>query len=921
MKHKFLSIVILFATTLVGILVFTIGTLVEQKKDAAIIDLTGRQRMLNHRHLSEILAVSQGSSAHYGYTREVFNQTIEALTTGGQLIENLETGETLPVAPFLNEQMGKQLQAQKLLMKEFSSKADQFLQLSKSHSSDPAKIQELIILNNALHDAIDDLVKLVRHRSENRMAMMIRWEVGIGLIVLLFGFFLTRQVIEANRKRDSEIEERKRAEQRLALQYAVARTLSEHQQDVEIALSKVLESIGRNLQWAVSSYWEVNAASDVLHCKKYWSRPGNNLDDFQEVTRGLTFSKGTGLPGRVWKTGAPVSIFDVVIDTKFPRAPFATQSGLHGAFGFPVLSGGETIGVIEVFSTVPEKLNDDLLQLFLILGKQIGQFIQTKRVEEEMAISNSRLAGILACAHDGVISVDDTQCIQFFNQGAEEIFGYPAKEVLGQPLALLLLQYEIDTHYSHVLALAKDQDEVRGTRGVRKVYGRRKDGNVFPAEVSISKITQKEQATFTVILRDITQRQEAEVALQKAYTFTGELLASISSILISVNEDGMIGQWNKEAEKTFGLLATKVQGQLFRLCGIQWNWSIVSEGLCRCLETHQTIRLDDLRYTNLSEKEGFLSLTLTPIKGESTDKANGILILGADISERKLLESQLVLAQKMESIGQLAAGIAHEINTPAQFVSDNLRFLQDSFSSIQTLLTTYEQLVQTLATSPFDLQLLHRTKSAFAETDLEFMKEEIPKALNQSLDGTNRISKIVRAMKDFSHPGAEGKKPIDLNRAIESTTTVARNEWKYVANVITDLDSTMPLVPCLPGEINQVILNLVINAAHAIGDAIGPEVGQKGTITISTRKEGEWMEMRIADTGTGIPEAARTKIFDPFFTTKEVGKGTGQGLAIAHDVIVNKHGGTLTYETTPGKGTTFMIRLPLEGIPVCKEAS
>jgi signal transduction histidine kinase len=201
------------------------------------------------------------------------------------------------------------------------------------------------------------------------------------------------------------------------------------------------------------------------------------------------------------------------------------------------------------------------------------------------------------------------------------------------------------------------------------------------------------------------------------------------------------------------------------------------------------------------------------------------------------------------------------------------------------------------------------------------MKEEIPKALNQSLDGTNRISKIVRAMKDFSHPGAEGKKPIDLNRAIESTTTVARNEWKYVANVITDLDSTMPLVPCLPGEINQVILNLVINAAHAIGDAIGPEVGQKGTITISTRKEGEWMEMRIADTGTGIPEAARTKIFDPFFTTKEVGKGTGQGLAIAHDVIVNKHGGTLTYETTPGKGTTFMIRLPLEGIPVCKEAS
>jgi signal transduction histidine kinase len=197
------------------------------------------------------------------------------------------------------------------------------------------------------------------------------------------------------------------------------------------------------------------------------------------------------------------------------------------------------------------------------------------------------------------------------------------------------------------------------------------------------------------------------------------------------------------------------------------------------------------------------------------------------------------------------------------------------------------------------------------------MKEEIPKALKQSLDGANRVSNIVRAMKDFSHPGTEEKKPIDLNRAIESTAIVARNEWKYVADMVTDLDPALPLVPCQAGEFNQVILNLLINGAHTINDVISQMEGDKGKITISTRVEGEWVEVRIADTGTGISEAVRDKIFDPFFTTKEVGKGTGQGLAIAHDIIVNKHGGTLTFETELGKGTTFVIKLPLQRKHVC----
>jgi signal transduction histidine kinase len=167
-------------------------------------------------------------------------------------------------------------------------------------------------------------------------------------------------------------------------------------------------------------------------------------------------------------------------------------------------------------------------------------------------------------------------------------------------------------------------------------------------------------------------------------------------------------------------------------------------------------------------------------------------------------------------------------------------------------------------------------------------------------------------MKEFSHPGTKEKIPLNLNHAIDSTITVARNEWKYVAEVETDFDPLLPLVPCLPGEFNQVILNMIVNAAHAIDDANRKRGQEKGRINIQTLNCPKWAEIRIGDTGLGIPVEIRNRIFDPFFTTKEIGKGTGQGLAIAHSVVVDKHGGSIHFETEEGKGTTFVIRLPLD---------
>jgi len=285
-----------------------------------------------------------------------------------------------------------------------------------------------------------------------------------------------------------------------------------------------------------------------------------------------------------------------------------------------------------------------------------------------------------------------------------------------------------------------------------------------------------------------------------------------------------------------------------------------------------------------------------------------ISVLRQTLEERDRLEDNLRQAQKLEAIGQLAAGIAHEINTPTQYVGDNLRFLKESFGELDGLL---KQLVK-LGGAP--------ASKLLGEADFDYLKEEIPRALNQSLEGVDRVAKIVRAMKEFSHPARE-KTATDLNRAIQSTITVASNEWKYVAEVEMDLDTNMPAVHCSPAEFNQVVLNMVVNAAHAIGDVVGDGAKGKGKIKVKTRPDGEWAVVEISDSGCGMPPHIQQRIFDPFFTTKEVGKGTGQGLAIAHNVVVDKHGGTIKVISAPGQGTTFVIRLPIGGMKSEPEAA
>ena len=416
----------------------------------------------------------------------------------------------------------------------------------------------------------------------------------------------------------------------------------------------------------------------------------------------------------------------------------------------------------------------------------------------------------------------------------------------------------------------------------------------------------------------VRKREQAEWELRVAHVETEQFLASISSVFIGVDEHGNVTRWNEAAARTFSIPAGEALGRPFASCGIRWQLSDVEGFVRQCQTVNEATRLDEVRFMDGEGGQRFLGIIINPVRGTAQRRA-GFLLLGEDRTERKMLEDQLRQAQKLEAIGQLAAGIAHEINTPIQFIGDNATFLFDAFSDLTSVVHAYDPLLRAVREGSQADAAIRTVDEALRKADVHYLHQEIPKAIHELQEGVQRVARIVNAMKQFAHPGGEEKVAIDINKAIDNTITVARNEWKYVAEMVTQFQDDLPLVPCLVGEFNQVILNLIVNAAHAIADVIDRQAGQKGTITVSTFRVADEVEIRVRDTGTGIPQAIRSRVFEPFFTTKAVGKGTGQGLAITHAVIVKKHGGTVTFETEEGKGTCFIMRLPISAPPVKKQ--
>lgn len=398
-------------------------------------------------------------------------------------------------------------------------------------------------------------------------------------------------------------------------------------------------------------------------------------------------------------------------------------------------------------------------------------------------------------------------------------------------------------------------------------------------------------------------RERLEAELADAIRF----LDCVPSILVGLDCAGRITRWNPAAVTSLGLDPKRAAGQTLDACGVDWVRPNMATEISHWLESAQpSYRSPDIPY----RREGTARVLGMEVHGmPSRGAAAGFILTGADLTERRSAELVVEQSQRLESVGQLAAGIAHEINTPIQYVGDNLRFLRDAFQEEQSVLRQYERLRREAEEGGACGGALRGLNEALRAADMGYLRGEIPNALAQSLEGVERVATIVSAMKEFAHPGRNEESAADLNKALLNTLIVARNELKYVADVETGFGELPPVTCCL-SEVNQVFLNLLINAAHAIAEVI-QDKGVRGKITVRTWQEGENARIAISDTGCGIAPGIASKVFDPFFTTKPIGKGTGQGLAIARSIVVEKHGGSLTFVPNGAQGTTFLIALPI----------
>ncbi|MCW8977135.1 MAG: PAS domain-containing protein [Sedimenticola sp.] len=584
----------------------------------------------------------------------------------------------------------------------------------------------------------------------------------------------------------------------------------------------------------------------------------------------------------------------------------------HGHYNVPIKSGSKVLGVMVLYLPEGHARDEEEVRFLETAALVLAGIIERKRFEEQQ---ESHYQSLIENLPQRLFYKDAESRYVSCNRLYAKDLGIQPGDISGRfdtdfyPLEQAEQFVREDQHVMQTGQIL-EQDTVRNFQGIESSYHRLKAPLRDTAGAVIGVFG---------MYWDNSQEKRSQAALKESEEKFAAMANSAQDAIVMVNQNEEVVFWNMASESMFGFHVEDIVGQRLD------DWiepgtsrdefarlvaNLTTPGRDR--STGKTMELTALR----KGREPFpieLSISALQLKGQWH-----VIGIMRDISERKrveqekqLMEVQLRQAQKLESIGQLAAGISHEINTPTQFVGDNTQFFKEAVGNLESLIETYQALIQGVESGAELALMIQAVKDKEEEIDLEFLREELPRAVDQSIEGVERIAKIVRAMKEFSHPGVVDMVETDINRALKTTLEVSRNEWKYVAEITLDLADDLPKVLCVPDQINQVFLNLIVNAAHAISDTLQEGGARMGMITVSTQKRDDSVEIRISDTGTGVPDDIKGRIFDPFFTTKVVGKGTGQGLCIAFTTVAERHGGNLRVEDNPEGGAVFIVNLPL----------
>lgn len=530
----------------------------------------------------------------------------------------------------------------------------------------------------------------------------------------------------------------------------------------------------------------------------------------------------------------------------------------------------------------------------------VYQQLQLQRIRRELAESNQLFKVITENAADMLAVIDRAGNLLYSSPAYQKILGYTPEELqLSSPTE------RIHPEDRQLVLVAAENERLTG-RGEQIEYRvRHKDGTWRTLESAATAIPDKEGQIEKVIVvsRDITERKQAEETKHRSDQLFRSIAENSADLIAVVDQSGHRIYNNPAYERLLGYTQEELKSTISFQQIHPDDRPMVTQAAERALKTgvgqivEYRMQRKDGTYATLESHGSFIR--------NSHGEIEASVITARDVSDRRMAMQN----EKLTAIGQLAAGIAHEINTPVQYVSDNITFLSDVWNQLDAAMAL--RLTPAHASVASDSRPSGAVAAPGPPEEWDWLRQQVPKAISQSLEGIRRMSKILGAMRRFSHTGGGEREQVDLNEALDATLTIAQNQIKHIADVETDYQPNLPRLECYADEMNQVFLNLIVNATHAIREASKKQARDRGKLTIRTRQIGKDVQIEIQDNGTGIPLAVQARVFDPFFTTKEVGEGTGQGLAICHDIVVQKHRGNIWFDTELDKGTTFFVRIPL----------